>query len=161
MATAPGKRLNWDGFHSRAIAPAGAKAAQWRDWVKANDPVYNSFRRPGRPEKIAGGLLLLLIAAVVVFLLLFDWNWLRGPIGRWASAKYDREIALQGDLDVKLFSWTPSVVVRDLKFGGPGLGAREGHRRHRPDPGLGAAYQAVRRPRSRCRCWPSPGPRSP
>ena len=119
MATAPGKRLNWDGFHSRAIAPAGAKAAQWRDWVKANDPVYNSFRRPGRPEKIAGGLLLLLVAAVVVFLLLFDWNWLRGPIGRWASAKYDREIALQGDLDVKLFSWTPSVIVRDLKFGGP------------------------------------------
>lgn len=119
MATAPGNRLSWDKFHSRALAPAGAKAAQWRDWVKANDPVYTSFRRPGRPEKIAGGILLLLIAAIVVFLLLFDWNWLRGPIGRWASVKYDREIALQGDLDVNLFSWTPSVIVRDLKFGGP------------------------------------------
>lgn len=119
MATAPGNRLSWTGLHNRALAPAGAKAAQWRDWVKANDPVYTSFRRPGRPEKIAGGLLLLLIAAIVVFLLLFDWNWLRGPIGRWASARYDREIALQGDLDVKLFSWTPSVIVRDLKFGGP------------------------------------------
>ncbi len=55
----------------------------------------------------------------MIFLLLFDWNWLRGPIGRWASTKYDREIALRGDLDVNLFSWTPSVVVRDLKFGGP------------------------------------------
>lgn len=119
MATAPGNRLSWTGFQNRALAPAGAKAAQWRDWVRANDPVYTSFRRPGRPEKIAGGILLLLVAAIVVFLLLFDWNWLRGPIGRWASAKYDREIALQGDLDVKLFSWTPSVIVRDLKFGGP------------------------------------------
>lgn len=119
MATAPGNRLSWDRFQNRALAPAGAKAAQWRDWVKANDPVYTSFRRPGRPEKIAGAILLLLVAAIVVFLLLFDWNWLRGPIGRWASAKYDREIALQGDLDVKLFSWTPSVIVRDLKFGGP------------------------------------------
>lgn len=111
--------LNWNGFHQTALAPAGVRAAQWRDWVKANDPVYRSFRRPGRPEQVAGGIALLLIAAVVIFLLLFDWNWLRGPIGRWASAKYEREIALQGDLDVKLFSWTPSVVVRDLKVGGP------------------------------------------
>ena len=119
MATAPGRRLTWTGFQNRALAPMGARAAQWRDRVRANDPVYTSFRRPGRPEKIAGGVLLLLVAAIVVFLLLFDWNWLRGPIGRWASAKYDREIALQGDLDIKLFSWTPSVIVRDLKFGGP------------------------------------------
>jgi uncharacterized protein involved in outer membrane biogenesis len=111
--------LNWNGFRQNALVPAGARAAQWRDWVVANDPVYRAFRRPGRTEKIVGGVALLLIAALVIFLLLFDWNWLRGPIGRWASAKYDREIALQGDLDVHLFSWTPSVVVRDLKFGGP------------------------------------------
>lgn len=111
--------LNWDAFHQRTLAPAGARAGQWRDWVKANDPVYRSFRRPGRTEKIVGGIALLLVAIIVIFLLLFDWNWLRGPIGRWASAKYDREIALQGDLDVNLFSWTPSVIVRDLKFGGP------------------------------------------
>lgn len=68
---------------------------------------------------MGAGLALGLIAALVVFLLLFDWNWLRGPIGRWASAKYDREVAINGDLDVRLFSWTPSVVVHDLKFGGP------------------------------------------
>jgi len=111
--------LNWNGFRQNALVPAGARAGQWRDWVVANDPVYKAFRRPGRPEQIAGGLALLLIAAIAIFLLLFDWNMLRGPIGRWASAKYDREIALRGDLDVKLFSWTPSVVIRDLKFGGP------------------------------------------
>ena len=92
---------------------------EWRDWVVDKDPVYGSFRRPGRPEKIAASVTLLLILAVAIFLLLFDWNWLRGPAGRWASAKYDREIALQGDLDVNLFSWTPSVIVNDLKFGGP------------------------------------------
>jgi len=106
-------------MHERVVAPAGVRAGQWRDWVKANDPVYQSFRHPGRTEKIAASVVLVLIAAIVIFLLLFDWNWLRGPIGRWASVKYDREIALQGDLDVNLFSWTPSVVVRDLKFGGP------------------------------------------
>ena len=104
---------------TRALVPAGVKVREWRDWVVDNDPVYGSFRRPGRTEKIAASVTLLLILAVAVFVLLFDWNWLRGPVGRWASAKYDREIALQGDLDVNLFSWTPSVIVNDLKFGGP------------------------------------------
>ena len=111
--------LSWDGVRSRALVPAGARAGEWRDWVKANDPVYKSFRHPGLTEKVAGGVFLLLVAAIVIFLLLFEWNWLRGPIGRWASAEYDREVALQGDLDVRLFSWTPSVVINDLKFGGP------------------------------------------
>jgi len=111
--------LNWQEVRTRALVPAGVRVREWRDWVVENDPVYGSFRRPGRTEKIAASVTLLLILAVVVFLMLFDWNWLRGPIGRWASAKYDREIALQGDLDVTLFSWTPSVIVNDLKFGGP------------------------------------------
>ena len=110
---------NWEELRNHTLAPMGVRARKWRDWVVENDPVYGSFRRPGRTEKIAASVTLLLILAILIFLLLFDWNWLRGPIGRWASAKYDREIALQGDLDVNLFSWTPSVVVRDLKFGGP------------------------------------------
>ena len=110
---------NWLVVRDRALVPAGARVRAWRDWVVANDPVYAAARRPGLPEKVAASVTLLLIAAVVLFLLLFDWNMLRGPIGRWASARYDREIALNGDLDVKLLSWTPSVHVRDLRIGGP------------------------------------------
>lgn len=91
----------------------------WRDWIHDNDPVYAAARRPGAAEKLAAGVVLILVAAVVLFLALFDWNMLRGPIGRWASVKYDRQIALTGDLDVDLFSWTPSAVVRGLKVGGP------------------------------------------
>jgi len=79
-------RLSWDAFRTRTLARAGVRAGEWRDWVKANDPVYNSFRHPGRTEKIAASIVMLLIAAIVIFFLLFDWNWLRGPIGRWASA---------------------------------------------------------------------------
>ncbi len=90
-----------------------------REHVTTRDPVYLAFRNPGPVEKWAGGAVLLVIAALVVFLLLFDWNWLRGPIGRWASVKYDRQIVLAGDLDVKLFSWTPSVIVRGLSVAGP------------------------------------------
>ncbi len=110
---------NWQDVRTRALVPAGVRVREWRDWVVENDPVYGSFRRPGRTEKIAASVTLVLILAVVVFLMLFDWNWLRGPIGRWASTKYDREVALQGDLDVHLFTWTPTIIVNDLKFGGP------------------------------------------
>lgn len=115
----------WSGVRDRALVPAGARARTWRDWVRANDPVYAAARHPGTAEKWAASVTLLLILAVVIFLLLFDWNWVRGPIGRWASAEYDREIALRGDLDVDLFSWTPSVIVRDLKFGGPAWAREE------------------------------------
>ena len=110
---------NWLVVRDRALVPAGARARAWRDWIVANDPVYAAARRPGPPEKIAASVTLLVIAAIVLFLLLFDWNMLRGPIGRWASARYDREIVLNGDLDVRLLSWTPSVHVRDLRIGGP------------------------------------------
>lgn len=115
----------WSGVRDKALVPAGARARSWRDWIRANDPVYAAARHPGAAEKWAASVTLLLILAVVIFLLLFDWNWLRGPIGRWASAEYDREIALRGDLDVNLFSWTPSVIVRDLKFGGPAWARQE------------------------------------
>ncbi|WP_299175696.1 AsmA family protein [uncultured Brevundimonas sp.] len=117
------KTLKWNELWSRVrrngLDPAGRRAQEWRDWVRDNDPVYAAVRHPGPAERWAAGVGLLLIALVVLFLILFDWNLLRGPIGRWASAEYDRDIALRGDLDVNLFSWTPSAVVRDLKIGGP------------------------------------------
>ncbi len=110
---------NWLAVRDRALVPAGAWARERRDWVVAHDPVYGSLRRPGRTEAIAAGGTFLLLALFVLFLALFQWNWLRGPIGSWASAKYDREIELNGDLDVNLFSWTPSAQVRELRVGGP------------------------------------------
>lgn len=110
---------NWLVVRDRALVPAGARMRGWRDWVVANDPVYAAARRPGLPEKVAASITLLLVAAVVLFLILFDWNMLRGPIGRWASARYDREIQINGDLDVDLISWTPSAHVRGLRIGGP------------------------------------------
>lgn len=119
MANLLKDRLNLAILRERALVPAGARAVALRDWVRASDPVYTGFRRPGLPEKVAASVTLALVALVVLFLLLFDWNMLRGPIGRWASAKYDREIAIQGDLDVRLFSWTPSATVNGLKIGGP------------------------------------------
>ncbi|MFN3558352.1 MAG: AsmA family protein [Brevundimonas sp.] len=106
---------NWIAFRDRALVPAGARFRDWRD----NDPFVAAVKKPGPAEKTAATITLILILAVVLFLALFDWNMLRGPIGRWASAKYDRQIELNGDLDVKLFSWTPSAQIRSIRVGGP------------------------------------------
>ncbi len=101
------------------LAPAAAWVRSRRDWLAGNDPVYRSWSQPGRAEKLAATTALGLIAALLLALALFDWNLLRGPIGRWASSHYDREIVIAGDLDIRLFSLTPSLSVDGLRVGGP------------------------------------------
>jgi uncharacterized protein involved in outer membrane biogenesis len=76
-------------------------------------------RRRHRGLAIAGGAVGLLVLAIVLFLLLFDWNWLRGPIGRYASARTGRVVRLEGDLKVHLLSWTPAAMIGGLKIGNP------------------------------------------
>ena len=60
-----------------------------------------------------------LILALAVFLALFDWNMLRGPIAREASAMTGRQVRLDGNLAVHPWSWTPSATVDGLKIGNP------------------------------------------
>lgn len=105
----------WPAARDRFLLPA------WR-WVRVRSVnAYAAARgwRPGRKTRVAGIVAVVLVLAITIGLALLDWNLLRGPIGRWASARYDRQIELNGDLDVKLFTWTPSVHVRDLRVGGP------------------------------------------
>lgn len=71
------------------------------------------WRRPSRRTSIVLGVL---IAAVVVFLILFDWNWLKGPLERQVSARTGREFRIHGDLDVDLGRVT--IIRADaLQFG--------------------------------------------
>lgn len=103
----------------RIVAAASMRLRAGQAFLQDRGRVRAAVRRMVPKARIVGGALLSLVVAVVLFAALFDWNLLRGPIGRWASAKYDRQIALTGDMDVKLLSWTPTVVVRGLKVGGP------------------------------------------
>jgi uncharacterized protein involved in outer membrane biogenesis len=64
--------------------------------------------------KWTGGILASVIAVIVLVLVFLDWNAMRGPIGRYLSARLHREVRLAGDLSVTLFSWTPTAVVNDL-----------------------------------------------
>jgi uncharacterized protein involved in outer membrane biogenesis len=74
---------------------------------------------------ITGSVAAALVLAFVLFLVLFDWDWLRGPIGRYASARTGREVRIEGHLKVHPFSWTPSAEVQGLRIGNPAWVAQE------------------------------------
>ncbi len=84
-----------------------------------------SSAKPRRisPERNAlywiGGLFAGLIIVVVVILNVFNWNMLRGPIARFASNATHRNVRIDGDLKVKLFTLTPRVSISGLKVGQP------------------------------------------
>jgi uncharacterized protein involved in outer membrane biogenesis len=62
---------------------------------------------------------LALLAAIIAFLVIFDWNWLRGPIGRYASVQLQREVVIAGDLRVHPWSFSPKAEAYNLRIGQP------------------------------------------
>ena len=50
---------------------------------------------------------------------MFDWDWLRGPISRYASAQTGRAVRIEGHLKVHPFSLSPWATVGGLKVGNP------------------------------------------
>src|SRR5690606_11370339 len=76
-------------------------------------------RRHRRSLAWTGGVIAVVLGAFVLFLALFDWNYLRGPISRFASMRTGREIAILGDLDVNALSLQPSATVRKIRIGNP------------------------------------------
>ena len=107
------------------VAPAGQTAAG--AWRKADgEPAANG--RPAKAKRrerlvhvgrLIGGILGALVLLLVVFLALFNWDWLRGPIGRYASKQAHREIRIDGHLRVHLLTWTPRVTIERLFIGQP------------------------------------------
>ena len=66
----------------------------------------------------AATLAALLVGAVFALYFL-DWNRMRGPVGRWLSDRTGREVRIDGNLQVKLFSWQPSAEAGDVYVGNP------------------------------------------
>ena len=69
--------------------------------------------RKGRRIGIA---LLVVIAIVVLIVVIFDWNWLKGPIQSRVSDATGRTFVINGDLDVDL-SLRPQVRVQGIVLG--------------------------------------------
>lgn len=57
--------------------------------------------------------------AVIAFLILFQWNWLRGPLSREISARIHRPVSITGDLEVHPWSLSPTATVNGLVIGNP------------------------------------------
>ncbi len=67
-----------------------------------------------RKRRKTWALLLLLVA---LLLLLFDWNWFKGPIERQVQAMTGREFRIEGDLDVELGFFRPTVIANGIVLG--------------------------------------------
>jgi uncharacterized protein involved in outer membrane biogenesis len=87
--------------------------------TRQSAPPKPSWSSRHRGALIGGSIVAAAILAVALFLLLFDWDWLRGPIGRYASARAGREVRIEGHLRVHPWSWTPSAEVGGLRIGNP------------------------------------------
>jgi len=61
---------------------------------------------------IVGGIFGVLVLAVVALVLVFDWNWLRGPAANFASEKTGREIKL-AEIEGQ-WSLSPTVRLQDV-----------------------------------------------
>jgi uncharacterized protein involved in outer membrane biogenesis len=72
-----------------------------------------------------GGIVAASVLAVVVFCLLFQWNWLRGPLANLISARLHRPVAITGDLEVHPWSFSPRATVNGLIIGNPPWAGRE------------------------------------
>jgi uncharacterized protein involved in outer membrane biogenesis len=60
-----------------------------------------------------------LVAVIILILGLLDWNMLRGPVERIASAQMGRKVTITGNLKVHLLSWTPSATIEGIHVANP------------------------------------------
>ncbi len=63
-----------------------------------------------------GGILAGLAIVIGILIAIWDWNWFRGPLARYASARMHREVTITGDLDVHLWSWQPRATVEGVRI---------------------------------------------
>lgn len=104
---------------ARASAPAlpswGNMRDGWRSFRSRNE--FNWPRSPFVNWTLA--ICTAILIAIALFLAWFDWDRLRGPIARYASAETGRVVRIDGHLHVHLFSLEPWATVEGLKVGNP------------------------------------------
>lgn len=75
--------------------------------------------RPKMALRWTGIVLGSFIALILVVLSVFDWNRFKHPIERIASATSGRSVSISGNLDVHIWSLTPTVILHGLTLGEP------------------------------------------
>ncbi|MBI1686365.1 AsmA family protein [Caulobacter hibisci] len=89
-------------------------------------PRRRSWRALPRAARWGIGAALLILAAIVAFIVWFDWNMLRGPVGRFASTQLHREVRIDGDLRVHPWSFSPKAEAYGLFVGQPDWAPKTG-----------------------------------
>jgi len=105
-----------------ARRPAGGRTAPRAPSTPpatAVPPSGRSWRDIPAPLRWLGALLTLLLIAVAIFVSVFQWNWLRGPLDEYLSARMRRPVVIHGDLSAHVWSWTPSATANDVTIGQP------------------------------------------
>ena len=69
--------------------------------------------------KWSGTALVGLLVGALFALYFLDWNQMRGPVGHWLSHRTGREVRIDGNLAVKLFTWQPSLEAGGVTIGNP------------------------------------------
>ena len=78
-------------------------------------PATPKRRRPF--NRVLATILGVIALAIVIFLILFRWNWLRGPLAHAISGRINRPVQITGNLDVHPWSWSPRATVNGLVIG--------------------------------------------
>lgn len=60
-----------------------------------------------------------LLLGLLIYLYFLDWNTMRGPVGRYVSHRLGREVRIEGNLKVHLFSWTPGLSAEHVTIANP------------------------------------------
>jgi hypothetical protein len=74
-----------------------------------HDPMFQAVRWT---MLVVGGV----VVALLIALATLDWNLLRGPAARLASARIGRAVHIDGNLHVNIWSLTPRVEVNGLRI---------------------------------------------
>jgi AsmA family len=75
-----------------------------------------------KPRRWILGALAAVAAALTAILILFDWNWLKGPIKSQVSAALGRPFRITGDLDVDL-SLEPRITIEGAELANASWGS--------------------------------------
>src|SRR6202011_5807298 len=89
--------------------------------MSTTEPAGSARARAPAPLKWLGIVIGTLLVVWLMTLAVLDANAdaLRGPIARMASAHLGRTVHIDGRLQLHLLSWTPRVVVNQLRIANP------------------------------------------
>ena len=123
--------MDWNELKARARAASGrAREAMRRglegarpsEAVASEPPQADEHATPARGHhalKITGAILGALVLALIVLAAIWNWDWARGPVSRYASGRMHRPVHIDGHLKVHLLTWTPEIQVQELRVGNP------------------------------------------